>query len=212
MAPPIANILHQDTIRRLSGDGAFDRGRRYAAQGRVSDVARRDGAVTAKVRGSSEAYDVRIWIHEGSLAYACNCDQGKEQAFCKHAVAVSLSFVGSNPAPSIGGTGTTPVTPPVEETRPTLSLAPPLAKVQVPAIQPPAVQAPAAEIPHVEPAVAPARDVDPAPRAKTLASPKPGIASSLRALSHEELVMLVLEEALEDDAFRARVLDRLARA
>ncbi len=174
MAQPIANILHQDTIRRLSGDGAFDRGRRYAAQGRVSDVVRREGAVTAKVRGSTDAYDVRIWIHEGSLAYSCNCPQGQEQAFCKHAVAVALSFVGANPAPST--TSPTPPTPLAEEkTTPSQALA-----------------------------------IEEPLRAKTLSAAKPGIAVSLRALSHEELVMLVLEEALEDDAFRARVLARLS--
>ena len=176
MAQPIANILHQDTIRRLSGDGAFDRGRRYAAQGRVSDVVRREGAVTAKVRGSADVYDVRIWIHEGSLAYSCNCPQGQEQAFCKHAVAGALSFVGANPAPARGVTPPTPPTPLVEEkTTPSQALA-----------------------------------VEEPLRAKTLSAAKPSISVSLRALSHEELVMLVLEEALEDDTFRARVLARLS--
>ena len=33
MVQPTASILHQDTIRRLSGDGAFERGKAYAAQG-----------------------------------------------------------------------------------------------------------------------------------------------------------------------------------
>ena len=178
MAQPIANILHQDTIRRLSGDGAFDRGRRYASQGRVSEVVRREGAVSAKVRGSADVYDVRIWIHEGSLAYSCNCPQGQEQAFCKHAVAVALSFVGANPAPAAAGT---PPTPPAsldeEKTFPSQALL--------------AVEEPL--------------------RPKTV-SAKPSIAVSLRALSHEELVMLVLEEALEDDKFRARVLSRLSRS
>lgn len=208
MAPPIANILHQDTIRRLSGDGAFDRGKRYAAQGRVSDVARRDGAVTAKVRGSSESYDVRIWIHEGSLAYACNCPQGKEQAFCKHAVAVALSFVGANPSLATAS-GTTPPTPAVED-KPAPILTAVTGPTLVPALRAaPPPPAPAVEVRAEEPPSAPSEETL---RAKPLSAPKPGIAGALRGLTHEELVMLVLEEALEDDAFRTRVLARLTRA
>jgi hypothetical protein len=171
MAPPIANILHQETIRRLSGDGAFERGRTYAAQGRVVDVVRKDGAIAAKVRGS-ETYEVRIWMHDESLAYSCNCPQGQEQAFCKHAVAVALSFVGAIVP--------TPKTPPVEE-RP----APPS----------PATAAPA---------YAPIRQASPRETASST------FAAGLRALSHEELVVLILEESLEDAAFRARVLARLS--
>jgi hypothetical protein len=164
MAPPIANILHQETIRRLSGDGAYERGRSYAAEGRVVDVVRKDGAISAKVRGT-ETYEVRIWMHEESLAYSCNCPQGQEQAFCKHAVAVALSFVGAIVP--------TPKTPPVEA-RPT-SPAPPVV-------------------------------------ADGAGNGTSTFAAGLRALTHEELVVLILEESLEDAAFRGRVLARLRRS
>jgi hypothetical protein len=176
MAPPIANILHQETIRRLSGDGAFERGRLYAAQGRVVDVVRKDGAIAAKVRGT-ETYEVRIWMHEESLAYSCNCPQGQEQAFCKHAVAVALSFVGAIVP--------TPKTPPVDDR------APPQSPPSTPAAPPPAAPTPA-PIRKASPREAPA-----------------SFAAELRALSHEALVLLILEESLEDAAFRARVLARL---
>jgi hypothetical protein len=167
MASPIANILHQETIRRLSGDGAFERGRLYAAEGRVVDVVRKEGAISAKVRGT-ETYEVRIWMHDESLAYSCNCPQGQEQAFCKHAVAVALSFVGAIVP--------TPKTPPVDER---------------------ASPVPASPVP------APLRKASPRE------TPSSTFAAGLRALSHEELVVLVLEESLEDAAFRARVLARL---
>lgn len=223
MVQPTASILHQDTIRRLSGDGAFERGKAYAAQGRVTDIVRKEGAVTAKVRGS-EPYAVRIWMHEGSLAYACNCPQGQEQAFCKHAVALALTFVGSS--------GFTPPAPPVEEAPQVeaprseppiravskeLSVArseprarPELAKVArtevgpaVVAVGPAASPAPAVV---ATPAVAAA---SPSPVAAPSASPS--IAVALRNLSHAELVLLVLEEALDNEAFRQRVHARLLK-
>ena len=233
MVQPTASILHQDTIRRLSGDGAFERGKAYAAQGRVTDIVRKEGAVTAKVRGS-EAYAVRIWMHEGSLAYACNCPQGQEQAFCKHAVALALTFV--------GGSGFTPPAPPVEEAphheaprseppvravSKELSVArteprarPELAKVARTEVGPAVVASPvAAAVPAASaaPAVAAAPVVAAAP-AVAAASPSPvaapsspSIAVALRNLSHAELVLLVLEEALDNEAFRQRVHARLVK-
>ena len=216
MVQPTASILHQDTIRRLSGDGAFERGKAYAAQGRVTDIVRKEGAVTAKVRGS-EAYAVRIWMHEGSLAYACNCPQGQEQAFCKHAVALALTFVGSS--------GFTPPAPPVEE-------AP---QVEAPRSEP-AVRAVSKELsvarsePRARPelakvarteagpavasaAAAPAVIATPSPSPSPVAapSPSPSIAVALRNLSHAELVLLVLEEALDNEDFRQRVHARLVK-
>lgn len=145
MAVPIANILHQETIRRLAGDGAFDRGKVYFHEGRVVDLVRKDGSVQAKVRGT-EAYDVRIWMKDESLAYACNCPHGQEQAFCKHAVAVALAFTGG-----------------------------------VPRAKP------------VEPVI------------------KPSLADTLRALSHEELVVVLLEAALDDQPFKERLVRRLSQ-
>ena len=89
---PIANILHQDTIRRLAGDRTFERGQSYFKEGRVTELARSGVALTAKVRGES-AYEVRLWVKDDNLAYLCTCPLGKEQTFCKHAVAVSLAWL-----------------------------------------------------------------------------------------------------------------------
>jgi hypothetical protein len=162
-------------------------------------------------------------MHEGSLAYACNCPQGQEQAFCKHAVALALTFV--------GGSGFTPPAPPVEEAphleaprseppvravSKELSVAraeprarPELAKVARTEVgaavvaspaataTPAVVAAPAAVVASASPAVSP--------------SPSPSIAVALRNLSHAELVLLVLEEALDNEAFRQRVHARLVK-
>lgn len=89
-APP--NILHRETIRRLSSDGSFDRGRRYFEEQRVAALVKKESSVAARVRGTTE-YDVRIWTHDGSLAFSCSCPHGQEKAFCKHAVATSLAWL-----------------------------------------------------------------------------------------------------------------------
>jgi uncharacterized Zn finger protein len=91
---PFANILHQETIRRLAGDRTFERGRAYHQEGRVADLVRQPGALTARVRGEAE-YEVRLWVKDDNLAYRCTCPVGQEQAFCKHAVAVALTWLAS---------------------------------------------------------------------------------------------------------------------
>jgi uncharacterized Zn finger protein len=89
---PFANILHQDTIRRLSDDRTFDRGRAYFSENRVVELSRQPGALIAKVRGGTE-YEVRLWVKEDKLAFRCSCPLGMEQTFCKHAVAVALAWL-----------------------------------------------------------------------------------------------------------------------
>lgn len=93
---PPPNILHRETIRRLTDDGSFERGRRYFEEHRVADIVRRESSVAATVRGTT-AYAVRIWTHDGSLAFLCTCPHGQEKNFCKHAVATSLAWLARAP-------------------------------------------------------------------------------------------------------------------
>ena len=186
MAVPIANILHQETIRRLSGDGAFERGKAYFQDGRVVDIQRKEGTVFAKVRGT-ETYDVRIWMKDESLAYACVCPQGQEQAFCKHAVAVALAFLGGLPAadsPKMDPMKADAANDAKESPKPPVARAKPIEK-------PPEVRSP------TPPA---------SPAAKSVT---PSLADMLRALTHEDLVVICLEAALDDPAFRERLVRRL---
>lgn len=188
---PIANILHQETIRKLSTDRAFERGKTYFNEGRVVDVTRREGSVHARVQGT-EPYAVRIWIKDDSLAYACECPQGQDRAFCKHAVAVALSFVGG-----LGAAAVTVVAAEREE-RPSLS------KTQgtlggTAAVAPP----PPAPVPP--PVVA-----TPAPSPAPPEARPRSLADTLRSLTHEELVVLLLETAFDDESFREHLRERLA--
>jgi uncharacterized Zn finger protein len=197
VAVPIANILHQETIRRLSGDGAFERGKTYFMEGRVVDIQRKEGTVFAKVRGT-ETYDVRIWMKDESLAYACVCPQGQEQAFCKHAVAVALAFLGG--LPSAESQKTDPLTTDAanddavdrrsnikESPKPPATRAKPIEKAET--------KAPEARTPT--------------PPASPAARPAASLAEMLRALKQEDLVVICLEAALDDEAFRERLVRRL---
>jgi hypothetical protein len=180
VAVPIANILHQETIRRLSGDGAFERGKAYFLDGRVVDIQRKEGTVLAKVRGT-ETYDVRIWMKDESLAYACVCPQGQEQAFCKHAVAVALAFLGGLPAADPMKTDA--ANDAKESPKPPPARPKPIEKPETRSPTPPA-----------------------SPAAKPQGA---SLAEMLRALTHEELVVIALEAALDDPGFRERLVRRL---
>lgn len=193
MAVPIANILHQETIRRLSGDGAFERGKAYFLDGRVVDIQRKEGTVFAKVRGT-ETYDVRIWMKDESLAYACVCPQGQEQAFCKHAVAVALAFLGGLPAADPMKTDAANDDAVDRRSSAKESPKPPAARAKP-------VDKPEAKTPEVR---------IPTPPASAAAKPaSPSLAEMLRALGHEELVVICLEAALDDPQFRDRLARRL---
>jgi uncharacterized Zn finger protein len=89
---PFANILHQEVIRQLAGSASFERGQRYFEERRVVALARREGTLTANVRGA-DTYRVQIWVHHDALAYSCSCPQGQDKAFCKHAVATALAWL-----------------------------------------------------------------------------------------------------------------------
>lgn len=216
---PIANILHQETIRKLSTDRAFERGKTYFNEGRVVDVTRRDGSVHARVQGT-EPYAVRIWIKDDSLAYACECPQGQDRAFCKHAVAVALSFVGGLAAAAVAvapvgasdagkarldeGRGSTPE----RDERPSLSkthaAASPLSGGAGPSLA--AAPAPAAASPRAPTAPAAAAT------AAAAGEQRPrSLADTLRSLTHEELVVLLLERAFDDEPFREHLRERLAQ-
>lgn len=200
VSQPVASILHQETIRRLSGDGAFDRGKKYFDEGRVTGVERREGSVHAKVRGAEPTpYAVRIWMKDGTVAYSCSCPQGQEQAFCKHAVALALASVGGLPEIAV----TQRDLPGLERD----ALAP-LARARAaePATDPPKAD----DTSRVTGRSTPTAHQRP-PDASSRSNPPTSLVEALRTLPQAELVVLVLEAALDHPAFRERLVERLGR-
>ncbi|MEK6424338.1 MAG: SWIM zinc finger family protein [Burkholderia gladioli] len=88
----LADVLTLVEIRSLADPTTFARGKSYFHDGVVSSLEERDGEVRATVRGTHR-YRVRLTAEHGSLAYRCNCPVGDSGIFCKHAVAVALSWL-----------------------------------------------------------------------------------------------------------------------
>jgi uncharacterized Zn finger protein len=89
---PFAALLERATLRRLSGASSFERGEDYFLNGQVKALAEHDGTITAKVRGTYP-YRVKLWIEKHDLRYSCTCPVGADGEFCKHCVAVGLTWL-----------------------------------------------------------------------------------------------------------------------
>ena len=64
----------------------------YFADGHVTGLKEKDGAITALVRGTYD-YRVKLWAEDDELAFECSCPVGQSGDFCKHCVAVGLAWL-----------------------------------------------------------------------------------------------------------------------
>jgi uncharacterized Zn finger protein len=85
-------LLDRPLLRQLAGPEVFAKGEKYFAAGCVRQVHAGLDRVTARVNGS-RPYRVKLWRGRGELQFACNCAVGREDAFCKHCVAVGLAWL-----------------------------------------------------------------------------------------------------------------------
>jgi uncharacterized Zn finger protein len=86
-----AAFLERSTLRRIAGARSFERGEDYFLNGQVKALAEHEGTITAKVQGT-RPYRIELWIEEDDLEYSCTCPMGADGEFCKHCVAVGLSW------------------------------------------------------------------------------------------------------------------------
>jgi uncharacterized Zn finger protein len=93
MPRPLAEVLTESTLRKLAGPKYFERGEEYCDAGAVRALETKDGVVSARVQGT-HTYKVRLRVESGQLGYECSCPLGGEGTFCKHAVAVGLTWLG----------------------------------------------------------------------------------------------------------------------
>ncbi|HTN72254.1 MAG TPA: SWIM zinc finger family protein [Methylomirabilota bacterium] len=89
---PFVSFIEQRTLRRLAGATSFERGEDYFVSRQVEAIAEDEGTITAKVRGTY-AYRVKLWIEKRALGYSCTCPVGADGEFCKHCVAVGLTWL-----------------------------------------------------------------------------------------------------------------------
>lgn len=91
---PNDGFLSRPLLRQLAGEEVYAVGEQYVSGGRVRQVQFGPDRVTARVAGAS-VYRVKIWRGRGELQFSCSCPAGKEHTFCKHCVAVGLTWVHS---------------------------------------------------------------------------------------------------------------------
>jgi uncharacterized Zn finger protein len=82
--------LHR--LKNLTNDRSFARGEAYFNEGRVSNLAEREGVLTAVVSGQKD-YRVELQLEDGEIEYSCDCPVGLDGEFCKHLVAAGLAWI-----------------------------------------------------------------------------------------------------------------------
>jgi uncharacterized Zn finger protein len=92
-------ILTLDTVKSLAGEKTFARGLAYfhnGVVGRMEQIAEEDEetcSLSADVQGTHR-YHVTLSVdEEGEFFHDCDCPVGSDGIFCKHAVAVALSWI-----------------------------------------------------------------------------------------------------------------------
>jgi uncharacterized Zn finger protein len=89
---PFAAFFERRNLHRIAGARSFERGEDYFLDGQVKALAEHEGTITAKVLGT-RPYRVELWIEEDDLEYSCTCPIGADGEFCKHCVAVGLTWI-----------------------------------------------------------------------------------------------------------------------
>jgi uncharacterized Zn finger protein len=92
----LKTLLTQEVLLKMAGDRYFARGEDYLRRGYVHDLAVEGDGLTARVSGTEEYY-VELWAEDGKLQATCTCPLGVDDIFCKHCVAVGLTWL-ANPS------------------------------------------------------------------------------------------------------------------
>ena len=89
----LRELVTPKALRLHAGDRTFVRGREYADEGRVADLAE-DGAVITGIVEGTRDYAAVLAAGSDGLTGTCDCPMGETGAFCKHLVALGLAWLG----------------------------------------------------------------------------------------------------------------------
>src|SRR3990172_9658727 len=92
MASNLESMLDRRALRRMAGARSFERGEEYFHGGQVGALVEHQGTIAAKVQGT-RPYRVKLWVENGEMGFSCTCPMGADGAFCKHCVAVGLTWL-----------------------------------------------------------------------------------------------------------------------
>ena len=79
-------------IRKLTDSRSWQRGVNYHDQGNVLSLLEDKHIIIAKVSGTRD-YKVKLWTENDKLDGSCSCPMGDAGVFCKHCVAVGLTYL-----------------------------------------------------------------------------------------------------------------------
>lgn len=89
----LVNILTLQNVQALADARTLERGKAYFYDGAVGLLDADEQEVRASVKGT-QPYRVRLSVGaDDELEHECDCPVGSEGTFCKHAVAVALSWL-----------------------------------------------------------------------------------------------------------------------
>ncbi len=94
----LSRVLNAKVIENLASNSSFDRGEVYVQAGRVGALVIHKDSIAATVTGQQK-YSVTLYAQAGKLGYTCSCPMGGEGHFCKHCVAVALTWLASQQQP-----------------------------------------------------------------------------------------------------------------
>ena len=89
----LADALTLKEVRDLAGEKTYARGLAYFHEGAVGLLDISDGQIRARVQGTHTYRVALTATSDDELEYDCTCPVGADGDFCKHAVAVALSWL-----------------------------------------------------------------------------------------------------------------------
>ena len=79
-------------LKRAVDPGSWKRGQQYFRMERAGQLLEDAGEIFARVRGGRN-YRVRLWVEDGEAEGECSCPMGDAGVFCKHCIAVGLTYI-----------------------------------------------------------------------------------------------------------------------
>ena len=95
----LGDLVTPEALRLHAGDRTYRRGRDYASEGRVSEIAEDGLVLTGTVEGTLD-YEVILKVEVGEILASCDCPMGETGTFCKHGVALGLAWLEQAPEPA----------------------------------------------------------------------------------------------------------------
>ena len=101
--------LTVELLRGLADPRSWARGEAYFDEGRVRSLVVDGNVIVASVEGQ-ELYRVRLTVLEDRIQADCSCPMGDDGVFCKHCVAVGLTYIEGADTSSSDPTPDDPIT------------------------------------------------------------------------------------------------------